>query len=290
MTLNPTGYARFPVSVATAIWDAVGATYSLNCCGGDVSQVVPSVPCSYITNSSTIDISFVGIASETFTMHVPMSDITWRNGSGPNLNEGPLKVGCRLSILAQQTGLPGGFSPGMLKNVYAVYDLDNMQLSVATPDWTDGRSDDILPIPAAGVAALGESVLGNNTVAVAGSSTSTGSDDPTSKSRSNSVTIGIGVGVGVVALLTIAAGILWWRRKIKRTAEIAGQSEEGFDDKMLSDGEFGGGNELMATHEVQRLEMAGHAVGSELSSGEHKDGRMELDGHDVQVVRYELGS
>jgi len=53
--------------VARKIWDAVGATYSN---GTEIDGVVPKVPCSYLGNSSTIDIKFSGA---NFTLSVPIS-------------------------------------------------------------------------------------------------------------------------------------------------------------------------------------------------------------------------
>ncbi|CZR59364.1 uncharacterized protein PAC_09256 [Phialocephala subalpina] len=292
MTLNPTGYARFPVSVASAIWDAVGASYYLNS-GGDVSQVIPSVPCSYLTNSSTLDISFVGVDASVFTMHVPMSDLTYRNGTGPNLDEGPLRDGCRFNLLAQVPGLPGAFSPGMLRWVYVVYDSGNQKLSVANPDWTTGTSDNFVAIPSGGVSLLGESVLGSATASSSSAATLTAGAGPGSSGgggSSSAVGIGVGVGVGAAALLAIGAGFFWWRRKKnKKHQNVAdgGGTGKFVDQKIPSDG-----SELMSLEEgYTKHEMAGQVVGHELESGDRKDGRGELPAQNVAApVRYELGS
>jgi hypothetical protein len=53
--------------VAKALWDAVGATYDVR---DRLFEVTPQVPCSYLTNSSTIDFKFSGT---TFVLSVPMS-------------------------------------------------------------------------------------------------------------------------------------------------------------------------------------------------------------------------
>lgn len=160
LTTNPN--TSLPPFVAKAIWDALGADYKpdgIDVGYSELAQLVvasPRVPCSYLTNSSTLDFQFTG---SNITVSVPMSDITIKR-TRPG-DDGDFEY-CRLTIMASWGPGPSFLGADMLKNVYQVYDLDNNVVSVALTNFTSaGRN--IVPIPEeGGVAAMNLSISGSS--------------------------------------------------------------------------------------------------------------------------------
>lgn len=150
----------FPPMVAVEIWEALGADYksSYNALPqmispeGRLALTIARVPCSYLTNSSTLDFQFQGA---NLTIGVPMADITIPYST---YGYADVKWLCALRIRASMgEDVDGGISylgADMLKQVYQVYDLDNKAISIALTDFGSTERN-ILPIPEkGGIAAM----------------------------------------------------------------------------------------------------------------------------------------
>jgi hypothetical protein len=183
---------------AVAIWDAVGAVYNKDV---DPFYAIPTVPCSFLSNSSTLDFELEGI-----TFKVPMSSLVWHNGTGPLFDQGPWSTGCAFLIGAEYKGVHSTFSALALRQLYTVYDLSNNEISVALTDF-DSQEDDIIEIPSAGIASIGCPVAsdGNNC----------------KKKPTKAIAIGLGVGIPVFLIICIALYLLFRKRRGTKKGEAA---------------------------------------------------------------------
>lgn len=130
------------------------------------------VPCSYLTNTTTIDFSFTGT---NLTVAVPISDITIQLGAE---NGWPETV-CQLMVRASlDDESPAAFGEELLKRLYRVYDLENEVISVALRDFEASGNGTVKPIPTqGGVAAMDLSTVeegssGDGSGGAAGNNTS----------------------------------------------------------------------------------------------------------------------
>lgn len=161
--LSSQALIELPTQSAVAIWEALGADYKVTNESrysrfsevNRLSFATPVVPCSYLTNTTTLNIQFEAQSSD-FYVAVPISDLTKRVES--TTGNGTQSEVCALTIVATL----GNFNPGLiflgtpvLKHLYQVYDLDNKVISLATPN-PKAISRNILPIPEdGGIAAMG---------------------------------------------------------------------------------------------------------------------------------------
>jgi hypothetical protein len=166
----------FPPVYITAISVAVGAKYD-----GHHQENAPIVPCSFLQNSSTLDIT---LASESNLMFsVPMSDITRRNGDGPQFDEGSGNDTCALAVLPTPPGLPNYLSKTMLKNLYLLFDLENNIVSAALTKFTSTHNN-VIPVPVGGLSAIPNATFFGNTDSY-NSTNSTSVANPTSTPDAN---------------------------------------------------------------------------------------------------------
>ncbi|KAH6691133.1 aspartic peptidase domain-containing protein [Leptodontidium sp. MPI-SDFR-AT-0119] len=251
-----------PLALATTIWDAVGANSNPDEVPN--SAYYPSVPCSYLSNTSTLDIRFSGASNLTLT--VPMAHLTSRNGDGLAMSDGANAASCRLNIRGTpEEGLPGSLGTGMLKNLYTVYDLDNNIISVALTNFNTTTEDRLITIPTGGVSAISKASL---TRAESGSATSP-SSTPTSSGADNgknspsntvkSLAIGLGVGVPIAAtFLGLGAIFLICRRRRRKNGYKAAAKTDIKNGE--SDGSSGPGELVGDEHHPHREEVLGNPV------------------------------
>jgi hypothetical protein len=83
--------------LAPVIWDAAGAEYNLTVAELTLYDYPPTVLCSFISNTSTLDIAFKG-APQT-TILVPMSNLVTHNSTIPIDEDGQhAKSTCAFTI------------------------------------------------------------------------------------------------------------------------------------------------------------------------------------------------
>ncbi|KAE9365897.1 acid protease [Stipitochalara longipes BDJ] len=201
--VHPGVYSMWlPPQVATAVWTAFGATYDTTI---DPVKAFPIVPCSYLTNTSTLNLHL----NSNIVIAVPMSDLTVRNGTGVNDELGEFANVCRLDILAaislDKTTSFNGIGTAALKYMYTVYDLQNNEISIGLRGTAAGTSN-VMEIGPDGVSALHLSA------------------SPTPQAKSHALAIGLGVGLSLLFVLVtgIVVGLLLFRRRRRQAA--AGQA------------------------------------------------------------------
>lgn len=278
IALYQDSHTYLPSDLAIAIWAAVGATWNNVSAVSDISTVTPIVPCSYLTNSSTLDFVFAGAPG--MSLKVPMSDLTWHYGTGLTYSEGATAKYCQFLVKAQVPGLWGTLSADVMKRLYTVWDIDNREISVALTNFDNATTatDNIVEIPTAGISALPK---------------------PSSSSSKRKLAIGLGVALPLLFLLFLALGCLFCVRKRRFRKERAAAVEIGGGDvgdkdmetstrtgtEMGSEGtvrsEMGDGTPVLLLQHTNEL-MSGDAryQESELHSGvEERGQRWELPGH-----------
>jgi len=212
--VHPTlGSMWLPPNIATAVWTALGASYDTTV---EPEQAVPVVPCSYLSNSTTMDLHF----SPDTIIQVPMSDLTIHNGTGPNGEAGEYAEGCKLDITAIATDLSFNTVGGMaLKHMYTVFDLQNNEISIGRRSSSGAASTNIMVIGQAGVPALN---LSGSSPSPTVTSTPNPSPSPGSK-KSDALAIGLGVGIslGIILLVGIITGSIFLRRRRAAAAAAA---------------------------------------------------------------------
>jgi hypothetical protein len=200
--VHPTsGPMSLPPDVATTVWAALGASYDTTV---EPEQAVPVVPCSYLSNSTTLDLHF----GPNTIIQVPMSDLTIHNGTGPNGEDGEYAEGCQLEIVAIATNVSFNTVGGMaLKHMYTVFDLQNNEISIGLRSTSAAASTNIMVIGQAGVPAL-------NLSGSSPSPTATSKPLPGPK-KSDALAIGLGVGIPLafILLVGIIAGLIFLRRR-----------------------------------------------------------------------------
>lgn len=232
-----------PPEVALEIWDAVGAIYDPN--SGNLDKLEPQVPCSYLTNASTISLTFTG---SNLTLPIPMSAITVKGGNGPLRDSGPYADTCQILIRYVRLGLPAMLGSNVLRELYTVYDFENKAISVALTDF-DAKEDNVIAIPVGGVAGIKKEAFGNDTASGNGTSSdpnaTTEGQIPVDRETTvpdsgsgNGVAIGVGVAVPIVVIAGLAAAFFLWRRR------------KAAKDKALAKGDGNDGNEVHAKAEL----------------------------------------
>ncbi|KAF4624897.1 hypothetical protein G7Y89_g13270 [Cudoniella acicularis] len=194
-----------PPSVATTVWAALGASYDTTV---EPEQAVPVVPCSYLSNSTTLDLH---LGTNTI-IQVPMSDLTIHNGTGLNGDVGEYAEGCKLDIAAIATNVSFNSVGSMaLKHMYTVFDLQNNEISIGLRSSSAAASTNIMVIGQAGVPALN---LNSSSPSPTATSKSSSSPSPGPK-KSNALAIGLGVGIslGFILFVGITAGSIFLRRR-----------------------------------------------------------------------------
>jgi hypothetical protein len=196
----------FPPEYVAAIVDAVNAGY-------DVHHGAPVVPCSFLQNSSTLDITLAAASNLTFS--VPISEITRRNGDGPQFDEGNGNDTCVLAILPTPKGLPNYLSKAMLKNLCLLFDLENNVVSAALTNFTSTHNN-VIPVPVGGLSAIPNATFSGNTDSY-NSTNSTSAAAPTSTTDANtqaasdrSYTIKTSVAIGGSFAALLFAGLVWF--------------------------------------------------------------------------------
>lgn len=222
-----------PPELAFAMWAVVGAVYWS-------SLDAATVPCSMRDSEGSFVIGLGG--DEGPTVSIPMrSLVTPETGLGENC----------LFMVANNTD-PGNYYLGeaFLQNVYAVFDLANTKLALATPR-ADSTTSNIVPFASASApipstvsvaSQLTRPVTETPTVtempaatatksysAAAGflsaSATTTAANTPTSETsstnRTTAIGVGVGVGVGIAALAAVGAAFFFIRRRKSQKAEPA---------------------------------------------------------------------
>jgi hypothetical protein len=183
-----------PPDIATAIWAGLGASYD--------TPVVPeytvgAVPCSYLTNSTTLNLAF----GQGLTIPIPMSRLTVHNGTGVNNAGGPYAEACKLDIYAVNSSI-SYYSVGhaAMRQMYTVFDLQNNEISIGLRSSSSSTSN-ILAISSAGVPALNL----NPSSSATPTPTPTPSPTPAPSVMSKGLIIGLGVGIplGVILLAGI---------------------------------------------------------------------------------------
>jgi hypothetical protein len=254
------GWSNLPPSITTAIWDAVGGEYDKSVAPNDAYAVVP---CSFLSNSSTLDIVFNGASD--LTLSVPMSAITYHNGSGPTFTDGQFAQGCNLAIGASGPGLPSWISNNMMQRLYTVYDLRQNVISVALTDF-GSTEDNVVPIPTGGVAAIATGLIDNV------SSTPSPTASPAAKS-SSSLKVGLGAGLGTgIPVLALALGALYFffsRRQHTQTPVVVVNN--------MGDEEKG----VTKSNEVGELDGEEDSHSPEVKGGGRKHRESELDASEV---------
>ncbi|KAH7407301.1 aspartic peptidase domain-containing protein [Cadophora sp. MPI-SDFR-AT-0126] len=241
VTLDHGIETRLPLALITAIAAAVGA--NTNPDEVPNSAYYPGVPCSFLSNTSTLDIKFSGASS--LTLSVPIAHLTSRNGDGLDMSEGENAASCRLNIRAAEEGLPGSFGAGMLKNLYTVYDLDNNVISIALTDFNTTAADHLITIPSGGVSAISKDALTRPESGSATSPTSPASSSSapvngnTSSGGVNGMAVGLGVGIPVAAILLGISAIFLIRRRRREKRQY-----EAAKDTLKGNGEIDGPGEL----------------------------------------------
>jgi hypothetical protein len=210
--VHPTaGPMSLPPNVATTVWAALGASYDT---AVEPEQAVPVVPCSYLSNSTTLDLHF----GPNTIIQVPMSDLTIHNGTGPNGEVGEYAEGCKLDIAAIATNVSFNSVGGMaLKHMYTVFDLQNNEISIGGRSSSATAATNIMVIGQAGVPALNLNSSSPSPTATSKPSSSPSlspSLSPRPK-KSNALAIGLGVGIslGFIFLAGIIAGSIFLRRR-----------------------------------------------------------------------------
>jgi hypothetical protein len=202
-TVSPTA-AKF-------IWDAVGATYDTTVPLANLSSQLPTVPCSYLSNSSTLDLKFDG--APNLTVSVPMSDLTIHNGTGPDFDQGPYGSNCQLLVQAWSNESAGAYlSTSIMKHIYTVIDFENNVISIALTDF-NSTEDNIIEIPLGGVAAIPASAFGTPT------STTSSSGTSSPKKHVNAVAIGVGVAIPLAVISCALLGFVFWKRKKSESSQ-----------------------------------------------------------------------
>ncbi|KAL5319883.1 hypothetical protein ACEPPN_012941 [Leptodophora sp. 'Broadleaf-Isolate-01'] len=256
VTLDHGIETRLPIALITAISAAVGA--NTNPDEVPNSAYYPGVPCSFLSNTSTLDIKFLG--ASFLTLSVPIAHLTSRNGDGLDMSEGENAASCRLNIRAAEEGLPGSFDAGMLKNLYTVYDLDNNFISVALTDFSTTAADHLITIPSGGVSAISKDALTRpeSGSATSPSSSSSGSVNGNTSGGGdvNGMAVGLGVGIPIAAILLGISALFLIRRRRREKSEY-----EAAKNTQESNGEMDGPGELGSkeTH-PHRNEMLGNPV------------------------------
>ena len=148
----------------------------------------PIVPCSYLTNTTTLEFGFTGT---NLTVFVLISDLTVKL---PDTVDGA--DSCYLTISASQydDGIVA-LGEDMLKSLYRVYDLQNQVISLALTDFAANRTRSIKPIPAeGGVAAMGLSVSAGGSGNGSGSGAGGGGGAAGNNSGSGAMSLSMGSG------------------------------------------------------------------------------------------------
>ena len=254
ITLTHEPYSTFPNKTARAIWDAVGAVYDKRT-DEHMSQialmdsVIPAVPCSFLVNSSTIDIKFSG--APNLTLSIPMSDITTRNGDGKD------SATCQLLIRAWPDGIAPSFGAGMLKSLYTVFDQDNNIVSLALTNFNT-TEDNLIAIPKKGVSAISKDLFPPETSPTTTPSPSGApSPSPSAEPNKTPVIIGASVGVPLFLILSGLVGFFLIRRR-RKNRYLAVKKGEGM--------QYTGPNELGG---VERKPGELHAEGLKPVKGDH---------------------
>jgi len=210
----------FPPVYASVIWDAVGADYNVRLQGK-----TPIVPCSFLQNSSTLDITLA--AKSDLKISIPMSDITMRNGAGPRSDEGKGNDTCVLAILPTPLGLPNYLSKAMLKNVYLLFDLENNIVSAALTNFS-ATHNNVIPVPVGGLSAIPNATFDGNTDSY-NSTNSTSTANVTSTTDTNSQPVSnsgdivkksLAIGGSFAALALVGLVFFLVRRRNKAMQEL----------------------------------------------------------------------
>jgi hypothetical protein len=201
-TLNP--------EAAVALWDAVGAEYDKT---NDPFFQYPIVPCSFLSNSSTIDFEFEGL-----TLQVPISSLVRHNGTGQFADQGEYGASCVFLVWAEAKGAFTTLSALALRNLYTVYDLSNNLISVALTDF-NSTEDKVVEIPPGGIAAIDPKILGT--------ANGTTNGTPAKKKKSHlGLAVGLGVGIPVFLILCLVVFLLIRRRRrMQRKLEAAAEAD-----------------------------------------------------------------
>jgi hypothetical protein len=204
--VHPTsGPMLLPPNVAITVWAALGASYDTTV---EPEQAVPVVSCSFLSNSTTLDLHF----GPNTIIQVPMSDLTVHNGTGPNGDVGEYAEECKLDIIAIATNVSFNTVGGMaLKHMYTVFDLQNNEISIGWRSSSGAASTNIMAIGQEGVPALN---LGGSSPSPTATSKPSSSPSPRPK-KSEALAIGLGVGIplGFILLVGITAGSIFLRRR-----------------------------------------------------------------------------
>lgn len=259
-----------------ALWEAVGATWND---GYPLEQTQAKVPCSFLTNSSTIDIKFTGT---NLTLSVPMSSITSKWGEGPFRGNSLYADSCALLVMAVGTGLPAILGTTILRNLYTVYDLTNNIISVALTDF-ESKKDNVIAIPVEGVAAIKKEAFGSEEIVTPSTSASPSPSNSTvpndgAGGSNKGVIIGVGVAIPVVVILALAGAFILFRRRKARKSHAVGEEQGG--DVMHSKAE-------LADDQKPFGEAMGNSV-SEVDGSDGKGAKHELDA--AKVERQELSA
>lgn len=200
-----------PLSLAQAIWDAVGAEYNLIAAEASPYSYLPSVPCSFMSNTSTLDITFKG-APQTI-ISVPMSSLVTHNGTGPTNEDGQYaKTSCVFTIGVADSSEESGFlGSSFLRSMYTVFDLQNNIISIASRNFTSTK-DNIIEIPIAGVAHIPSSEYNLEQDSSSGLSSA-------NNTRTIELAVGLGVGIPVILTLCLVVFYLWRRNKSVSTTD-----------------------------------------------------------------------
>lgn len=224
-------FSYFPPVYAKGIWDAVQAKYNLS----DIDPT-PLVPCSFLQQRITLDLTILG--SSNITISIPISDLTYQTGTGPNLDYGPNKGSCQLAIKATPPGLPNYLSKRVLRSLYLLFDLQNTVISAAPVNHNSNATDNIIPVPPKGLSAIPQSAFGNGSSGVPPSSTATSAAKPAPKNDKKSVLVPLLATLLPVLFISAILALYFvnkrrrkrlseqWEREDRQRAEAAGARQE----------------------------------------------------------------
>ncbi|TVY78178.1 putative aspartic-type endopeptidase OPSB [Lachnellula suecica] len=220
-----TGPMGLPPNVATSLWDSLSASYDTF---AKPEEAVPVVPCSYLSNTTTLNLQF---GSNTI-IQVPMADLTVHNGTGLNGDSGTYAEGCKLDIIAVATDTSfNRIGAAALKYMYTVFDLQNNQISIGLRNKAAGGTyaPKIMEIGQLGVPAL--NLNGSAAPSPMPTPTPTPNPSPTPSptpqpKSSHALAIGLGVGIplGVILVIGVVAGLFYLLRRNKKTSSAPNAS------------------------------------------------------------------
>jgi hypothetical protein len=210
-------FSYFPPEVARDIWDIVHAKYNMS-----DHDITPIVPCSYLQNSSTLDFTFASFYQSNLTVHVPLSDITWHTGTGPNLDNGP-NQDCQLAIKSTPPGLPNYLSWRMVKSLYLLFDLENQVIWVARTNF-NATTDNVIALSKGGVYALPRASYGSDPNQPA--STADANSQPVADKKALALHVSLAVVIPIFVIALILTIYFVDKRRKKRWVREAREKEE----------------------------------------------------------------